>query len=461
MPVTPARGRQLSLFGVEARPPAPIDLEGLLAGAGEVGRMGGTGRVAIVVDDAWRCAVLRAELELRGLVVNCEPAGEGDRWRLRTSYSAALAPLAARWLDEHGVKVTPRGLALDGRRLRLWVAAAGSYDGQRAYLLRLAPRPLPAPADPEDYEISGFGTSSAAQAADPPSAAGQDPDPAQAATAPPADRGAAQTGYAAAQAGRESADAGRAGVDAGRGAVDAGRAAAEVGGDSADVGRSGRDTDGGLQGADDRGNPDVEHGVEDPQRGLRDAGRGGPDARVRMAARRRDERPNVRKRKSESKITAFDPGPDEFIDAEDFFVADEAVDEWPDSGIGDLPAVELDPVAETESEPEPAPDEGGAGGSTRAQDGTTREEDGTTREEDRTTGEKDGTTREEEGIDRQVADNWIAVGDALAAVGLPAVLVAAESGGPAYRIVGPRRITRLAELVGEPPPGAPPGAWPA
>jgi hypothetical protein len=94
--VTPARGRQLSLFGVEAHPPTPLDLEGLLAGAGQVGRMGGTGRVSIVVEGAWRCAVLRAECELRGLAMSCEPTGEDDRWLVRTAYSAALAPLAAR-----------------------------------------------------------------------------------------------------------------------------------------------------------------------------------------------------------------------------------------------------------------------------------------------------------------------------------------------------------------------------
>ena len=54
MPLRPARSRQLSLFGVEARPPNPLDLEGLLAGAGQVSRMGGTARVSIVVGDAWR-----------------------------------------------------------------------------------------------------------------------------------------------------------------------------------------------------------------------------------------------------------------------------------------------------------------------------------------------------------------------------------------------------------------------
>nr|BFE64076.1 hypothetical protein GCM10020063_086020 [Dactylosporangium thailandense] len=293
--MTPTRARQLSLFGVEARPPAPLDLEGLLAGAGQVGRMGGTGRVSIVVDDAWRGAVLRAELELRGLTVTCEPTGEEDRWQLRTSYSALLAPLAAVWLDDSGAKVSPPTLALDGRRLRLWVAAAGTYDGPRSYLLRLAPRPV---TPPEVLEIDEIVFEPLELEEPPPQA-------------PP---------------------------------------------------------------------------------------------------RPKSEVPNVRRRKSESKITSFDPGPDEFADAEEVFDAGEWVD--------DLPAVELDPIT---------PD----------------------------------VEREPAVIDRQVADNWIAVGDALVAVGLPAVLVGADSGDPAYRIVGPRRISRLAELVGEVPAEAPAGVWPA
>ncbi|GAA3448994.1 hypothetical protein [Dactylosporangium matsuzakiense] len=302
MPVTPTvRARQLSLFGVEARPPAPLDLEGLLAAAGQVGRMGGTGRVSIVVDEAWRCQVLRAELEVRGLTVTCEPTGEDGRWQLRTSYSALLAPLAAAWLDDSGGKVSPRTLALDGRRLRLWVAAAGSYEGPRSYLLRLAPRPV---TPPEIMEID--------------------------------------------QIVFEPLELDEAPVT-----------------------------------------------VPNPPRA--------------------PERPNVRQRKSESKITAFDPGPDEYADVEEVFDAGEWVDE--------LPTVELDPVT-PEVEPQVAEVEPVA-------------------------------------LDRQVADNWIAVGDALVAVGLPAVLVGADSGDPAYRIVGPRRISRLAELVGEAPALAPAGVWPA
>lgn len=54
------------------------------------------------------------------------------------------------------------------------------------------------------------------------------------------------------------------------------------------------------------------------------------------------------------------------------------------------------------------------------------------------------------------------IGAALAAAGLPAALVAPPGGGrPFYRIVGRRRLRRLAELVGDPPKQAPPGSWPS
>jgi hypothetical protein len=60
--------------------------------------------------------------------------------------------------------------------------------------------------------------------------------------------------------------------------------------------------------------------------------------------------------------------------------------------------------------------------------------------------------------------SWPAVGAALSAAGLAAALLVSgvpEAGGPAYRITGRRRLARLAELVGDPPPTAPAGAWPA
>jgi hypothetical protein len=128
---------QLNLFGVEARPPSATDLEGLLAGAGSVVRLGGTARVSVVVDAAWRVRVLAAEFNLRELATSWEPDTEGH-FAVRTAYSSALAPLATRWL-KGALKRPPRGLALDGRKLRLWLAAGGSPDDQGGFTLTLGP----------------------------------------------------------------------------------------------------------------------------------------------------------------------------------------------------------------------------------------------------------------------------------------------------------------------------------
>jgi hypothetical protein len=57
-------------------------------------------------------------------------------------------------------------------------------------------------------------------------------------------------------------------------------------------------------------------------------------------------------------------------------------------------------------------------------------------------------------------DCWGPVGSALATAGLPAALVGPRGAGPAYRLTGARRLVRLAELVGAPPDGTPPGQWP-
>jgi hypothetical protein len=55
---------------------------------------------------------------------------------------------------------------------------------------------------------------------------------------------------------------------------------------------------------------------------------------------------------------------------------------------------------------------------------------------------------------------WEPAGAALAAAGLPASFVGARTDGPAYRLVGRRRMARLREYIGEPPDGAPAGGWP-
>jgi hypothetical protein len=127
---------QLSMFGLESRPASPLDLEGLLAGPGQVVRMGGTARVSVVVDAAWRASVLRTECALRGLSASVEPSTVEGHLGFRTAYAAALAPLGTAWL-RGAVKYPPSGFALDGRRLRLWVAATGSPDGHAAYTLAL------------------------------------------------------------------------------------------------------------------------------------------------------------------------------------------------------------------------------------------------------------------------------------------------------------------------------------
>ncbi|MGH3752101.1 MAG: hypothetical protein ACRDRP_05295 [Pseudonocardiaceae bacterium] len=44
--------------------------------------------------------------------------------------------------------------------------------------------------------------------------------------------------------------------------------------------------------------------------------------------------------------------------------------------------------------------------------------------------------------------------------GLAPTLLGPRVGGPALRIASRRRITRLAELIGDPPPATPPGRWP-
>ncbi|RAO58673.1 hypothetical protein LUPAC06_02263 [Micromonospora saelicesensis] len=135
LPRTDDAGRQLVFFGADAAEPTVADLAGLLAGPGEVVRMGGTARLSVQVDAAWRVHVLVAELASRGLAASWEPT-EGARHAVRTSYTRVLKPLAAAWL--HGTtKRPPAAFHLTGRRLRLWLAAAGTPEPPDCFLLRL------------------------------------------------------------------------------------------------------------------------------------------------------------------------------------------------------------------------------------------------------------------------------------------------------------------------------------
>jgi hypothetical protein len=163
-------GRQLSLFGVEARPASPLDFEGLLAGPGQVVRMGGTARVSIVVEDAWRARALLGEAARRGLAATCGPATVAGHIGFRTAYSSALASLGSTWL-RGAVKYPPPGFWLDGLRLRLWAIAAGGPDGVAAFTLRLgasdgAGPPVPRAVDPAPHVgDAGWGIIGAALAA--------------------------------------------------------------------------------------------------------------------------------------------------------------------------------------------------------------------------------------------------------------------------------------------------------
>ncbi|MER5458979.1 hypothetical protein ABT008_29865 [Micromonospora sp. NPDC002389] len=126
-PAVPERGttdeRQLVFFGAETGEPGVADLAGLLAGPGEVHRMGGTARLSVEVDAAWRVHVLVTELGRRGVRATWEPAGD-RRYAVRTAYTRTIVPLAAAWL-RGPTQHPPPGFQLDGRRLRLWLAAAG------------------------------------------------------------------------------------------------------------------------------------------------------------------------------------------------------------------------------------------------------------------------------------------------------------------------------------------------
>ncbi|KUJ49453.1 hypothetical protein ADL17_01840 [Micromonospora maris] len=113
-------------FGAETAEPSVADLAGLLAGPGEVHRMGGTARLSVVVDAGWRVHVLVAELAQRGVRATWTPT-EDQRYAVQTAYTRAIVPLAAAWL-RGPTQQPPAGFQLDGRRLRLWLAAAGVVD---------------------------------------------------------------------------------------------------------------------------------------------------------------------------------------------------------------------------------------------------------------------------------------------------------------------------------------------
>ena len=143
----------MSLFSADAREPQLADLDGLLAGSGQVVRRGRQARISIVVAGGWRVSALTAELAALGLDAELEDVASDDRGPIgaadprhsvavRTPWADELRPLADSWT--HGaVKLPPAGWALDGPRLRWWCLA----DGRAApamYTLALGPNDQPA-----------------------------------------------------------------------------------------------------------------------------------------------------------------------------------------------------------------------------------------------------------------------------------------------------------------------------
>jgi len=126
--VTSLRGMsgQLSFFTAGELPPAVDDLEGLLAGPGQLVRRGAEVRIGVIVGEPWRAAVLLAAFDERGLAGEQATTHDGAPV-VRTSFSTALAAVAGRWT--RGARILPpAGLTLDGPRLRLWAVAAGRAD---------------------------------------------------------------------------------------------------------------------------------------------------------------------------------------------------------------------------------------------------------------------------------------------------------------------------------------------
>lgn len=130
---------QLSFFAADAGPASLADLEGLLAGPGQVVRAGVTARLSVVLPVAVGTASWRVPV-LLDVFAECGVGGErtvtvDDLIAVRTDFRPELLPLTAAWA-RGAMKAPPPGFALDGPRLRLWAIAAGRLDGH-GYLLTL------------------------------------------------------------------------------------------------------------------------------------------------------------------------------------------------------------------------------------------------------------------------------------------------------------------------------------
>ncbi len=128
---------QFSLFGAAAAEPVLNDVDGVLLAGGHWARLGGTARLSVVVAARWRAEALTEAFTDRGVAEQASavvPAEGGVA--ARTAFSAALAPLAARWMRGAN-EGPPPGFVLSAGGLRLWAIATGRRDDS-GYLLATA-----------------------------------------------------------------------------------------------------------------------------------------------------------------------------------------------------------------------------------------------------------------------------------------------------------------------------------
>lgn len=153
---------QMSLFSAGAREPQLADLDGLLAGSGQVVRRGRQARVSVVVSAPWRVTALVAELGGLGLEAELEDGAAEETGRaagsagiaVRTPWLDELRPLADAW-SRGAVKLPPPAWVLDGARLRWWCVADGRAS-PAMYTLALGPNDQPSWA-PVGAALAGAG----------------------------------------------------------------------------------------------------------------------------------------------------------------------------------------------------------------------------------------------------------------------------------------------------------------
>jgi hypothetical protein len=126
---------QLSLFSAEARPPRTTDLAGLLCGPGQIVRFGSgdTARLSVVLADPRRAPAVVAVCAAVGIAAE-RAVTETGATAVRTAFRRDLVDLARAWTTG-AVKTVPAGMQLDGAVLRLWMLAAGRWDGRGVELL--------------------------------------------------------------------------------------------------------------------------------------------------------------------------------------------------------------------------------------------------------------------------------------------------------------------------------------